>query len=328
MISALGSLIGSMNSLLGQFATQLERNLFATDIFKILDTKPFVVRDPNPIKLHLSEPPLIEFRNVTFKYPSRDTVILDNVTLTIKPGEKIALVGMNGAGKSTLVKLLARIYDPDTGAIFINGVDLRKLDTDEWTSYLSVLLQDYLAYDLSVSESIAISRSVEPVDMERVIEASTYSGANEFIEDWEHKYEQQLGKEYYGGVEPSKGQHQKIALARTIYRKGFVMVLDEPTAAIDALSEMRIFEQMEKASNKNTLIVITHRFNTTQFLDQIIVLDRGKVTEEGTHAELMKLGGLYKAMFDSQAKVFLDEASNKQKEAGHKPRRQPKLKTA
>jgi ABC-type multidrug transport system fused ATPase/permease subunit len=304
IISALGQLVGSLNSLLAQLANMLERNLYVNDIFKVLDTKPFIKRSENPVKLRLSSPPIIEFKNVGFKYGGREDWILKNVNLVINPGEKIALVGMNGAGKSTLIKLISRIYDPIEGEILINGINLKELDLNEWSAYLSVLLQDYVTYDLTVKESIGLGRIQEDMDVKKVEEASQHSGAHEFIKDWDKKYDQQLGKEFEGGIEPSKGQLQKIALARTIYRHGFIMILDEPTAAIDALSETKIFEAMERAVGKNTLIVITHRFNTTQGMDKIVVLDKGTVVEIGTHKDLLNKGGLYKEMFESQAKAY------------------------
>lgn len=304
IVSALSALIGSFNVLLARMATQVEKNLYLTDIFTILDTKPFIKRTTNPIKLNLVAPPTVEFKKVSFKYQGREDWILRDVNLIINPGEKVALVGMNGAGKSTLIKLLSRIYDPSEGEILINGLDLKEIDTDEWSSYLSVLLQDYLTYDMPVAESIAMSRTSDPINMSLVKSSSEYSGAEEFINDWQFKYDQPLGKEFENGIEPSKGQQQKIALARTIYRNGLIMVLDEPTAAIDAVSETKIFEAMEKAVGENTLIVITHRFNTTQNMDKIIVLDKATVAEIGTHNELLAHGGLYKEMFESQAKAF------------------------
>jgi ABC-type multidrug transport system fused ATPase/permease subunit len=307
VVSTLSALIGSFNIILARIATQIEKNLYLNDIFTVLDTKPFITRNPHPLKLNITTPPTIEFKNVSFKYQDRDDWILKDVNMLISPGEKIALVGMNGAGKSTLIKLLSRIYDPNEGEILINGIDLKKIDTDEWSSYLSVLLQDYLTYDLPVAESISMSRTEFPTDKSFVESSAEYSGAHEFINEWENKYEQQLGKEFEGGIVPSKGQQQKLALASTIYRNSLVMVLDEPTAAIDALSEMKIFNAMEKAVGPNTLIVITHRFNTTQSLDKIIVLDKGTVIEVGTHKELINHNGIYKEMFESQAQAFRNQ---------------------
>lgn len=304
LVSALGQLVGSINGFLTDTAGQFERSLYVSDIFEVLDTKPFIQRAIHPKKLKLTEAPTIELKNISFKYDSLDEWILKGINLTIRPGEKIALVGENGAGKSTLVKLLARIYDPTEGEILINGINLKDIDPDEWGSYMSMLLQDYMTYDFSVSESIAMGRPDDVINKKWVKQSAQFSGANEFIERYSNKYEQQLGKEFDGGMEPSKGQRQKLAIAQTIYRSGFVMILDEPTAAIDALSEKMIFEKMEEASGGNTLIVITHRFNTTQDVDRIVVLERGVVLEIGSHKELIKEKGLYKKMFDAQADSF------------------------
>jgi ABC-type multidrug transport system fused ATPase/permease subunit len=307
VVSALGQLVGSINSLLRSIAQEAERNLYVTDIYKVLDTTPFIQRAKHPQKINLTQAPLIEFKNVWFKYEGREDWILKNINIVFEPGKKFALVGENGAGKSTFIKLLSRIYDPSRGAIFVNGVDLRMIDVNEWSSALSVLLQDYVNYDFKAVESIAMGKTNKSIDYSLAKESSILSGADEFISTWKHKYDQQLGKEFDEGIEPSKGQNQKIALARTIYRSGFVMILDEPTAAIDARSEMEIFENMEKASGKATLVLITHRFNTTQTVDRIFVLDHGEIKESGNHKELLKHNGLYAGMFKAQAKSFLQK---------------------
>ncbi len=223
-------------------------------------------------------------------------------------------MGKNGAGKSTLIKLLARIYDPTEGQILINGIDLKDMDTEEWGSYLAILLQDYLSYDFSVQDSISMGRSNEIIDDEKVKEAALLSDANEFIVEFKKGFKQQLGREYEEGVELSKGQNQKLALARIIYRNGLVTVLDEPTASIDAMAESYIFEQMTKASSGKTLIVITHRFNTTQNLDKIVVLKDGRVAEMGNHRELLDKKGEYAEMFEVQAKAFREERQKKLEE--------------
>lgn len=304
LVNILGQLVGSINSLLGDLARQFERNLYADDIFKVLDTPPFVVVPKNPVVLGITKAPKIELKDVSFKYEGRDDWILKGINLTINPGEKVALVGENGAGKSTLVKLLARIYDPTEGQILINDIDLRNIDPKEWGSYLAVLLQDYMLHEFKANESIAMGRPDQEMNSERSIEASRLSGAHDFISNWSMGYDQQLGKEFDGGIEPSKGQRQKIALAQAIYRQGLITILDEPTAAIDALAETYIFEQMEKAVRGNTLIVITHRFNTTQDMDKIVVLNKCTVEEIGTHNDLLNKDGLYKKMFDVQAEAF------------------------
>ncbi len=248
------------------------------------------------------------FENVSFKYEGRDDMILDNVNFTIESGEHIALVGENGAGKSTLVKLLMRIYDPTAGRILINGVDLKKVDIEDWLSYVSVLLQKYIVHEFTVSEAIAMGRTSGNMSETLVRESSELSGAHEFIDKYKKKYEQQLGKEFEDGIEPSQGQEQKIALARTLYRlqEGFLLILDEPTAAIDPLAETEIFESMEKATDGKNLVLITHRFNTVKGVDKIIVLEHGTVIEQGDHKTLMASGGLYSRMFQSQAKGFIE----------------------
>lgn len=314
LVSVLGQLVGSINSILQSFSRQFERNLYVNDLFEVLDTKPFIKKPENPIHLSLKNPPRIEFKNVSFRYEGGTKDILKGVCFSIEPGEKIALVGKNGAGKSTLIKLLARIYDPTEGQILINGIDLKDMDTEEWGSYLAILLQDYLSYDFSVQDSISMGRSNEIIDDEKVKEAALLSDANEFIVEFKKGFKQQLGREYEEGVELSKGQNQKLALARIIYRNGLVTVLDEPTASIDAMAESYIFEQMTKASSGKTLIVITHRFNTTQNLDKIVVLKDGRVAEMGNHRELLDKKGEYAEMFEVQAKAFREERQKKLEE--------------
>ncbi len=304
LVSVLGQLVGSISSILSDTARQFERNLYVSDIFAVLDTKPFVKRSKNPIALKLEKAPRIEFRNVWFKYEGREDWILRDINLTIQSGEKIALVGENGAGKSTLVKLLSRIYDPTQGEILVNGINLAKVDLDEWNSYLAVLLQDYINYEFTLSESVAMGRSEIAIEKRRVENATRLTGAHDFISAWDNGFDQQLGKEFDGGIEPSKGQQQKIALSRVIYREGMVVILDEPTAAIDAVAESYIFEQMEKSTEGRTLIVITHRFNTTQGVDTIVVLEKGTVVEKGSHKDLLAENGFYAGMFETQAKAF------------------------
>lgn len=310
LVGILGQLVGSVSTIISNISKQIERNLYVNDIFEVLDTKPFLKLREDPISLDLKEPPLIEFKNVWFKYQGSEKWILKNINLTIKPGEKIAMVGNNGAGKSTFVKLLARIYDPEKGQILINGIDLRDIDPNDWSYCLGILLQDYISYDFKIGESIAMGRSDEGIDSEKIIRSAKHTSADSFIEDYELKYDQQLGRDF-DGIELSKGQQQKIALSRMIYRDALVTILDEPTAAIDALSETHIFEQMTKASTNKTLFVITHRFNTTKDLGRIVVIENGGIVEDGSHDELIEKEGRYKKMFDSQARSFYKEKKQK-----------------
>jgi ABC-type protease/lipase transport system fused ATPase/permease subunit len=192
LISIIGQLVGSIGSFLGDIAQLFERNQYANDIFKFFDTKPYVKRAKNPVPLKLKEAPTIEFRNVSFKYEDRPDWILRSINVTIKPGEKIALVGENGAGKSTFIKLLSRVYDPTEGEIFVNNIPLQNLDHEEWSSCVAVLLQDYLTYDFSVSDAIGMGRPSEMVtDRERAVRAAQLSGADEFIRGYQKGYDQQ-----------------------------------------------------------------------------------------------------------------------------------------
>jgi ABC-type multidrug transport system fused ATPase/permease subunit len=202
-----------------------------------------------------------------------------------------------------LVKLICRIYDPTEGRILINGFDLKNLSTKEWWSYLSVMFQDYASYDFLVKEAIAIGRSEKEINLTKVVEAGKTSQAHDFIMDWDKKYDEQLGVEFKG-KEPSKGQRQKLSIAKTLYRDGLVMILDEPTASVDAESESKIFDSIESLSKERTAILISHDFSTISACDEIFVLDKGKLIEEGDHHELMKKKGLYSELYNLQAKRF------------------------
>ena len=245
LLSSLSRLENSIAGFFLNIAGQYQFSLYVTSIFELLDTKPYLPRVENPIRLDLTTAPTIVFENVTFAYAGQTKTVLKDVNLTIKPGEKIAWIGANGAGKSTMVKLLCRVYDPIKGRILVNGVDLKHIDIDEWWSYLGVLLQDFGTYNFMAKDSIAVGRMDMPTDDARVTEAAIAADAHEFISKWEKGYENMIGTDF-GGVEPSKGQRQKLALARILYRKSHVLILDEPTAAVDSHSEAKIFETLEK----------------------------------------------------------------------------------
>ncbi|HEY1036947.1 MAG TPA: ABC transporter ATP-binding protein, partial [Candidatus Paceibacterota bacterium] len=213
IVGVLGGLVNSVNQLLETIAEQYEKNLYATDIFTFLDTPSKIQYKDGAEKLGLTSAPTIAFENVSFKYDGRDDMILKNVSFEIKPGEHIALVGENGAGKSTLIKLLMRIYDPTEGRILVNRIDLRDIDHDEWVGYVSVLFQKYMLHDFKIADAIAMGRSDIELSEDLAKESADQSGAHDFIADYKFGYQQQLGKEFEGGIEPSQGQEQKIALA-------------------------------------------------------------------------------------------------------------------
>lgn len=304
ILASIGDLRQSLSGLFSNLGRQYQDSLFVTDIFKMLDLKPAVERPEKGIVLDLQRAPEIVFENVTFSYPETKREVLKNFSLKIASGEKIALVGTNGAGKTTFVKLLCRFYDPDEGRILIDGHNLTDIDLEVWYSQLGAIFQDYARYHFVVKEAIAIGRSGHASSLQKVKEAAKASEADVFIEEWEKKYEQMLGKEFTEGVEPSIGQWQKLALARTFYRDPKVLILDEPTSSIDAEAEAKIFEKLESLPKDRTVILISHRFSTVRQADKIGVIEEGELREFGKHDDLLKLNGVYANLFNLQAKGY------------------------
>ncbi len=281
-------------------------NPFVEDIFKFLDT-PKVLTDGT--KDLSTETPEIEFKNVSFKYPETEKFILQNINVKIKKGEKVAIVGVNGAGKTTFTKLLLRFYDVSQGEILLDGEKIKNIKLDNYYAKIGYLPQDYAKYKLTIKEAIAVAKlgeDNEDIALEKVISAAKKAGADEFINAYEKKYDTQLGKEFEGGVEPSVGQWQKLALARLFYKDPQIWILDEPTASIDAVAEIEIFNELENLPKNQTVILISHRFNTVKNADKIIVIEHGEIQEIGSHKELMqKENGVYKVLFDSQKDSYL-----------------------
>lgn len=295
--NGLGGLLRNINSV-------FDSAQYVKTIFEILDVEPIIHESKNPVALNLKQPPVIEFKNVTFKYPDTTKKILNNFSLTINPGEKIAFVGENGAGKSTIIKLLARFYDVDEGEILINGINIKDLKVADWYTHIGVLFQDFNRYEDQIKENIYLGKVEEDFDLSKVITASKLAGSHEMIEKLDNKYEQMLGRMFENGIELSGGQWQKVALARAFFRSAPILVLDEPTASIDAKAEAEIFERVEKLSKDKTVVIISHRFSTVRNADKIYVIDNGKISESGTHSELMKLDGQYAKLFNLQAKGY------------------------
>ncbi len=303
MMGTLAAVRSSITRIMSSLGRQYETHLTVKDVQDVVETKSIIVDPENPIHLDLSSAPEIVFESVSFKYPNNDTWTLRKLNMTLVPGNKIGLVGNNGAGKTTFVKLLCRIYDPTEGRILVNGVDLRDISTKEWWSYLGIMFQDYASYDFAVKEAIAIGRPDEGLKLGKVVEAAETAQAHEFIEEWKDTYNQQLGVEF-GGKEPSKGQRQKLSIAKIIYRNALVMILDEPTASVDAESEAKIFDSLEKLSKDTTALLISHDFSTILQCNQIFVFEKGKLIEEGNHTSLVNKKGVYAHLYELQAERF------------------------
>jgi ATP-binding cassette, subfamily B, bacterial len=246
----------------------------------------------------------IEFRDVTYTYEGKDEPALDHVNFKIDKGETVAIVGHNGAGKTTLVKLLARLYDPQEGQVLIDGRDVREYDPDELRNEFGVLFQDYVSYQFSARENIGIGRLERLDDAPAIAQAAIKSGASSVIEGLPQGYDTVLGKWFDGGVNLSGGEWQKVALGRAFMREAQILILDEPSAALDAKAEYELFSRLQELAHGRTAIFISHRFSTVRRADRILVFEHGKLIESGTHEELLALGGRYAELFNLQAASY------------------------
>lgn len=278
---------------------------YAARWFELFDMRPNIKSKENATRFSSAIPPRIEFKNVSFQYPAEkgeNPYVLKNLSFTMDAGEKIAIVGVNGAGKTTLIKLLCRIYDPTDGAILVNGVDLRDLNLEDWQNAIGILFQDFPIYNLTIRESIGVGRITDKMEQEKLAQAAKFSGADEFITS----YDQLIWKEFKDGIDLSKGQHQRLAVARMFYRDAAITILDEPTASIDAVTEEKIFASLEKNTEGKTVILITHRFSTVKNANKILMMEHGEIIEQGSHKELMQQNGKYAELYIMQAKRYLE----------------------
>lgn len=254
----------------------------------------------------LSEVPEIEFKNVSFRYPNTRKDILKNISFTIKPGEKIAFVGLNGAGKTTLTKLIMRFYEPTQGQILLNGIDVHEYDEKEVQNMFASVFQDYAQFSLKVQECVGLSEVERIQELDRIKEACEKSGANQFIDKWEQGYDTYLTKKFdKDGEELSGGQWQKIALASAFFKNSKVLILDEPTSALDPIAEYEVFEKFANLSVGKSAVLISHRLSSVTMVDTIYVIDDGVVAESGRHEELLKNNGAYSRLFKLQAEKYV-----------------------
>jgi ATP-binding cassette subfamily B protein len=281
-----------------------ENSLYLSNLFEFLDYQPTVrsPEHPRPLTLPLREG--IEFRHVSFTYPGKSEPALRDVSFTIHPGESVALVGPNGAGKTTIVKLLTRLYDPDGGQILLEGHDLREYALADLHAAIGVIFQDYVTYYFSARDNIGVGRLPEMANLERVQGAAAKSGADTVITRLPKGYETTLGRWFDEGYQLSGGEWQKVALARAFMRDAEILILDEPTASLDARAEYEIFTRMKALTEGKMALFISHRFSTVRLADRIFVLENGTIAEAGTHEELLALGGTYADLFNLQAAAY------------------------
>jgi len=301
-LNTLFTFSGQISNILLNIGSLYENDLFVDDYFKLIDLKNKIEEPKQPIVLKNNTFEKIEFKNVSFVYPGGKESALKNINLTIKTGENIAFVGHNGAGKTTLIKLLLRFYDPTTGEILIDGVNLRQLDLNFWYGQIGILFQDFAKYYLSLKENVVLG-SIKKIDNKLVLDALKKAKAEELLKQ-EKGLDQILGRWFEKGQEISVGQWQKVAIARALYRDAPILILDEPTSNLDPQAEEEIFENLVNVYQKKTLIFISHRFSTVRKADKIYVLDNGEIIESGTHEVLLKNNKLYKKFFEIQKKGY------------------------
>ncbi len=296
--------LGAIQAILRSLAGLYEDNLFLTHFYQFLELEPMIKKPKNTARLPEQFSEGIRFEGVNFKYPNSDKVVLQDLNLTLKPDQVVALVGANGSGKTTLIKLLCRLYDPFDGKISIDGIDLRQVDPIEWRKRISVIFQDFARYQLTAHENIWLGNIDLDQKRETVVEAARKSGADTFIQQLPQGYETHLGTWFEDGLELSGGEWQKIALARAFMRETSLIVLDEPTSSLDPLAEAELFKQFRQLIKGKSAILISHRFSTVQMADEIYVLEDGKITERGSHDELLQLNGQYAKFYHAQAEHY------------------------
>jgi ATP-binding cassette subfamily B protein len=281
-----------------------DQALFLTDLIEFFAIRPTVLNKPNALPAPRPIERGFEFRNVSFAYPGTERMVLKNFNFTIEPGQRIALIGENGQGKTTVVKLITRLYDPTEGEILLDGVDLREYSIEDLHREMGVIFQDFMRYEMTVKENIGVGRVDVPHSEEEIEAAAQKSLAAEVVKKLASGYNQMLGRRFVSGVDLSGGEWQRIALARAYLRDAQLLVLDEPTAALDAKSELEVFERFAELTAGKMALLISHRFSTVRMADRIVVLADGQLVEEGSHQQLMALGGRYAEMFEMQAASY------------------------
>jgi len=295
-----------LNQALNSIANLYENNLYLTNLFEFLQLDKRVQEPKLPVLFPCPIRKGIVVENVSFKYPgsNSDTLVLNDINFVIYPGETIALVGENGSGKTTLIKLLCRLYDTTNGSIMIDGIDIKKFRIEDFRKEFTVVFQDFVRYNMKVNENISMGCLSDEVNFEKIREAAVKSGADPFISNLEAGYDTMLGKWFEGGEELSLGEWQKIALARAFLRDAQVLIMDEPSSAMDPRAEYEIFNKFKDMFEGKTKILISHRLSTVKMADTIYVMDKGKIVEHGSHDELMKKGDKYAGLFNMQAGAY------------------------
>lgn len=306
-MQAVSSMQANLNVISFRMSQFYTESLYIEEFYKFMDME----NEADDWTGHLRFPERlseeIRVESLVFRYPESTRNALDHVSFTIKPGEKVAIVGDNGAGKSTLVKCLIGLYADTSGTILYDNRDIKEYDMTDFRKHVSVIFQDYVRYFLSVSENIGISDTDNIRDFDRVRSAVMTAGADEFIEKLPERYDTIVGGGYYGGAELSIGQWQRIALSRALFRDSQLIILDEPTSSMDPIAESQLLEKFLDITEGKTAIFVTHRLGSCRHVDKILVLKEGKLVEQGNHEELMRMNGEYAKMYKEQSKWYVQD---------------------
>lgn len=304
---ALLSIASGVNTFITTTATIFEGTLFIDNLIVFMNEKQTIVSNlENPLHINRHSKHTIELKDVTFRYPGTDRDVIKNISCTFGEGETIVLVGLNGAGKTTLIKLLTRLYDPTSGEILLDGHNIKEYSVEELYSIFGIIFQDFGKYAATVKENIAFSDINNPIDDDKVKKSAKESAADEYIMRLSKQYDTPLMRFFEeDGIEPSIGQWQKLSVARAFYSDSDILILDEPTASLDALAEQEIYDQFDSLRHDKMTIFVSHRLSSATKADKILVLERGELIEEGNHTELMKLKGKYYELFSTQAKRYI-----------------------
>jgi ATP-binding cassette, subfamily B, bacterial len=301
MVGAFSRARNIMEGLVSGIVGVSEQALFIQDLFDFFETNPTITSPPHALPAPRPIRSGFEFQNVSFAYEGSQRQVLSNISFRFYPAERIALVGENGAGKTTLVKLLARLYDPTEGRILLDGIDLREYDVNDLRHEIGVIFQDYMRYDMLAAENIGVGRIDELRNEARVTSSAEKSLAAAVVSTLPKSFQQMLGRRFEGGVDLSTGQWQKIALARAYMRDAQILILDEPTASLDARAEFQVYQRFVDLTAGKMAVLISHRFSTVRMADRILVLEEGRIVEHGSHQQLVALGGKYAELFELQA---------------------------
>ncbi|MGC2446291.1 MAG: ABC transporter ATP-binding protein [Candidatus Sulfotelmatobacter sp.] len=304
LANAIREASSNLQQTFSSLSTIADQALFMTDLIAFFEMRPTIRSKPNALPAPRPIRSGFEFRNVSFQYPGSSRLILNKLNFKLRPGERVALIGENGEGKTTIVKLLTRLYDPVEGQVLLDGIDLREYDLDDLYREIGVIFQDFMRYEMTARENIAVGKIEHVNDLDLLKRSAQKSMADEVVGKLGAGYEQMLGRRFDGGVDLSGGEWQKVALARAYLRDAQVLILDEPTSALDARSEYEVFQRFAELTTGKMAIFISHRFSTVRMADRIVVLENGRIAEEGDHEELTHLGGRYAEMFELQAASY------------------------